>query len=64
MKIETFKKIWEKVKLLKFPMESEKFSEKGGKSETGGKCIFASGALDAPAQADKYRMADDLLVVC
>jgi len=33
-----------KVKLEKFPMESENFSDIGGKSEIGvGKCIVASG---------------------
>src|SRR6218665_3152122 len=39
---------WEKVKLGKCFTESEKFSEIGRKSETGGKCIFASGGMDAP----------------
>src|SRR6218665_134885 len=32
----------EKVKLLKFFRKSETFSEIGGKSETGGKCIMVS----------------------
>ena len=32
----------EKVKLRKFPTESENFSKTGGKSETGGKCIMVS----------------------
>jgi len=36
--------------LQKFSTEFEKFSEIGGKSETGGnaKCIIASGGMDAP----------------
>ena len=41
MKIEKY--FWEKVKLGKFSTESEKFVEIGGKSETGGKRIIASG---------------------
>src|SRR6218665_1765240 len=41
MKIKTF--FWEKVKLGKFCMESEKnFGNRRGKSETEGKCIIAS----------------------
>jgi len=39
----------EKVKLEKFSTESENFSEIWGKSETGGKCIIASGVMDASA---------------
>ena len=41
MKIEEF--CWETVKLDKFFMEPENFSEIGGKSETGEKCFIASG---------------------
>src|SRR6218665_2574342 len=33
----------EKVKFLKSPRKFKKFSKTGGKSETGGKCIMASG---------------------
>jgi len=29
--------------------KSENFSEIGGKSETGGKCIMVLGGMDAPA---------------
>jgi len=38
----------EKVKFLKFSTESEIFSKIGGKYETEGKCIMASGGMDAP----------------
>jgi len=38
----------EKVKFGKFSTESENFSEIGKKSETEGKCIMASGGMDAP----------------
>jgi len=40
----------EKVKLLKIFRNSENFSEIGGKSETGWKCIMAAGGMDAPGQ--------------
>ena len=39
----------EKVKFGKFFTESEIFSETEGKSETWGKCIIASGRMDASA---------------
>src|SRR6218665_2894228 len=32
----------------KFSRKSQNFSKIGGKSETGGKCIMASGGMDAP----------------
>ena len=36
------------MKLKKFPLASEKFSEIGVKSETEGKCIIASEGMDTP----------------
>jgi len=45
---EDLKKFLEKVKLGKFPREPEFFVGNRGKSETGGKCIIASGEMDAP----------------
>ena len=45
---ENGKSFQEKVKLGKFPTESEIFSEIGGKSETERKCIIASEGMDAP----------------
>jgi len=45
---ENLKKNLEKIKSGKFPTESEIFSGNGGKSETGEKCIIASGGMDAP----------------
>ena len=47
--------IWERVKLKKFPRESENFLEIAGKSETRGKCIIASEGMDAP---DRNRRLD------
>src|SRR6218665_2976792 len=46
MKIEKF--FGKREKFLKFSTESGNFSKIGGKSETGGKCIMASGGMDAP----------------
>jgi len=37
--------------------ESEIFFENRGKSETGGKCIIASGGMDAPALVKGYSLA-------
>ena len=50
---ENRKLILEKVTFWKFPTESEIFLKIGGKSETGGKCIMASGGMDAPAGINK-----------
>ena len=44
----------EKVKFGKFSTDGEHFSETGGKSETEGKCIIASGGMDAPAMTNSH----------
>ena len=55
----------EKVKFKLFFRKSEIFSEIGGKSETGVKCIMVSGGMDAPVYKYIYITLDtvvDLLV--
>ena len=48
MKVKTFFIFRDKVKIVKKFRKSENFSEIGGKSETGGKCIMVSEGMDAP----------------
>jgi len=54
------------VKMGNFPWSPKNFSEIGGKSETGGKCITAPGRMDAPAlQCQNHRQPhrNELLVL-
>jgi len=46
---ENLKMFWEKVKLGKFSRESENFLGNRGKIFNRGKCIIASGCMDAPS---------------
>ena len=50
----------EKVKLLKFLRKSENFSEIGGESETGAKCIMVSGGWTPLRMMTEYTFVSHL----